>query len=69
LDRGLISAGFLDPFKARLLLQLLLMVAATPDEIARTFDAAGRHCGESSADAQVDRSVDAQPASPLRGIE
>ena len=32
LDRGLVSAGFLDPFKARLLLQLLLMVAATPDE-------------------------------------
>ncbi len=69
LDRGLVSAGFLDPFKARLLLQLLLMVAATPDEIARTFDAAGRHSGESSAGAEVVGSVDAQPASPLRGIE
>jgi L-asparaginase len=69
LDRGLVSAGFLDPFKARLLLQLLLMVAATPDEIARTFDAAGRHSGESSVGAEVGGSVNAQPASPLRGIE
>ncbi|MDI3423273.1 asparaginase [Streptomyces luteolus] len=36
--RGLINAGFLDPYKARVLLRLLLMTAdVTPKDIAETF--------------------------------
>jgi L-asparaginase len=37
LSRGLISAGSLDPVKARVLLQLLLMGSATSDDIAWRF--------------------------------
>jgi L-asparaginase len=39
LGRGLIPAGWLDPVKARVLLNLLLMTAATPDAITRRFAA------------------------------
>ncbi|MGQ0837385.1 asparaginase [Actinokineospora sp.] len=38
LDRGLIHAGFLDPAKARVLLQLLLADGADRPRIASTFD-------------------------------
>ncbi|MET7458020.1 asparaginase [Streptomyces sp. NPDC005574] len=37
LGRGLISGSTLDPIKARILLQLLLMTAAEHDQIAQTF--------------------------------
>ncbi|MGW4994280.1 asparaginase [Streptomyces mirabilis] len=37
LERGLISASTLDPIKARILLQLLLMTAAGTDQIAQSF--------------------------------
>jgi L-asparaginase len=40
-DRGLIGAGFLDPYKARLLLQVLISNGADRAEIAATFRAAG----------------------------
>lgn len=36
--RGLINAGFLDPYKARILLSRLIATGATRDEIIRTFD-------------------------------
>ncbi|MFF1546012.1 asparaginase [Streptomyces sp. NPDC058291] len=39
LGRGLISGSTLDPFKARVLLQLLLMTAADKDQIAQAFSA------------------------------
>jgi L-asparaginase len=40
--RGLIGAGYLDPYKARLLLQVLLSNGADRAEIAATFTSAGR---------------------------
>jgi L-asparaginase len=39
LARQLISASTLDPVKARILLQLLLMTAADKDQIAKAFSA------------------------------
>ena len=36
-DHGLIGAGFLDPYKARILLQLLVAADASRDEIVSTF--------------------------------
>lgn len=40
-SRGLVGAGHLDPYKARLLLQVLLSAGADRAEIAATFRAAG----------------------------
>jgi L-asparaginase len=37
LQRGLIDAGFLDPYKARVLLRLLLATHEDPDEITAAF--------------------------------
>jgi L-asparaginase len=37
LGRGLIRAGYLDPYKARILLHLLLVARADPTEIRRAF--------------------------------
>jgi L-asparaginase len=41
LARGLLSAGALDPYKARILLHLLLASGADRDDVERTFTAAG----------------------------
>lgn len=41
IDRGLMPAGLLDPFKARILLHLCLTAGATRDQIRAAFAAAG----------------------------
>jgi L-asparaginase len=41
LNRGLICAGYLDPYKARVLLSLLLSAGADRDRIAATFRDSG----------------------------
>lgn len=46
-DRGLVNSGFLGPFKARILLHLLVAGGATRDEIVTAFDAAGGHAAVS----------------------
>src|SRR3989440_12020809 len=46
LEHGLISAGFLDPLKARVLLHLLLGSGASREEITRAFALAGTLSGE-----------------------
>ncbi|MGH3773162.1 MAG: hypothetical protein ACRDRW_17505 [Pseudonocardiaceae bacterium] len=42
-DQGLINSGFLGPFKARILLHVLVAANAEHREIVAAFDAAGGH--------------------------
>lgn len=48
LDRGLVSAGFLDPLKARILLHLSIRAGATREQIVRLFAVAGGLGAESA---------------------
>jgi len=47
LDRGLVSAGFLDPYKARILLHAVLPVARDRRELAAAFAVAGGYADPS----------------------
>lgn len=49
LAKGLISAGYLDPVKARILLCLLLAVGKTGAEITDTFATVGGHANLEAA--------------------
>jgi L-asparaginase len=51
LDRGLISAGFLDPLKAKVLLHLLVSSGSSREEIVDAFTA---HAGHRLSDALMD---------------
>jgi L-asparaginase len=46
ISRGLIPTGFLDGFKARVLLHLALAADASPEQITAAFAAAGGLAGE-----------------------
>ena len=60
LARGLIRAGFLDPYKARILLHTLLTVTDDRDTIAAAFAVAGGYADPSTWPWPSSRSVPAQ---------